>query len=261
MKLPVKKLKTDLIAGILVERGLATDTRHARTLLNCGLVYVGDKCLGPKSVLTAGELDKYGIRVKHSKEYVSRGAVKLDSVFEKLELRIDGFRCMDIGASTGGFTDLLLKKGAECVYAIDVGQGLLDYKIRTDPRVIVMENINARYLGEYAIVQENIRHESVDLAVWDLSFISLDKAIAPVLPYLKKDAYLIPLVKPQFEVPREYVEKGGIVRDENAVRDVLDKYRDYFTSLGLNFLGEIPSGLKGSSGNQEYFLVYKSYQL
>jgi len=247
-------MNIDIITA-LIETGLASDAEHAKTLINCGLVFMGDRSIDAGSKITEQELEKYGLRVKYSKPYVSRGAEKLLSVFKNFELNVKDFKCIDAGSSTGGFTQLLLKKGASFVYAVDVGRVIIDSKLKNDPRVFVMEGINARLLSEYEIVRKNITINTLDLAVFDLSFISLKMVVPSVLPYIKNNGWLIALVKPQFEVERKHVQKGGVVRDEKVITELLANMKDFFKQNSLDVIKVIPSALKGPSGNQEYFYV------
>lgn len=253
-----KKSKDNIDAvTALIENGLATDPDHARSLLNCSLVFVGDKCIKAGSKISNSDISTKGLRVKYSKPYVSRGAEKLLSVFKNIDLNVKGFRCMDVGSSTGGFTQLLLEKGASFVHAVDVGKGIIDSKLRNDQRVLVIEGVNARSLNDHEIVRKNIDAGSLDLAVFDLSFISLKLVVPVVSHYIKADGWLVTLVKPQFEVARELVEEGGVVRDEGVIKTLLDDMTAFFLSTGLTILKIIPSDLKGPSGNQEYFYVMR----
>jgi 23S rRNA (cytidine1920-2'-O)/16S rRNA (cytidine1409-2'-O)-methyltransferase len=239
----------------LVENGLAKDGEQARSMLSCGLVFSGDKKLTTSSYIDQEEITGGKLRVKYTKSYVSRGAIKLETVFKEHDLKVDGFKCADIGASTGGFTQLLLEHGASLVYAVDVAKGVLDYKLRINDKVIVMEEINARLFDQSDLVNRNIPKESLDLAVFDLSFISLKMVVPVVLPYIKKGGYVIPMVKPQFEAKRNEIGDNGVVRDANAIIRILDDMKSFFCNNGLNFVGVTASQIKGPSGNQEYFYI------
>ncbi|MFH1224070.1 MAG: TlyA family RNA methyltransferase [Pseudomonadota bacterium] len=243
------------IVSVLLEMSLVDNVEHAKSLINCKLVFLGDECLKTSSEITQADIEAKGLRVKYSKPYVSRGAQKLLSVFKSIELDVKDLRCADIGCSTGGFTQLLLEKGAAFVCAVDVGKGLIDNKLKNDPKVLVMEGVNARIFSEYEVVRKNIPLGSLDLAVFDLSFISLKLVVNSVTPYIKKQGCVITLVKPQFEVDRENVEKGGVVRDQNVIDALLSDMKLFFGSNGLTVLKVVPSELKGPSGNQEYFYV------
>lgn len=247
-----KKIKADVA---IVESGLAPDIDHARALISCGLVFLGDKKITANSSVDQNELSASGFRIKNSKTYVSRGAIKLKTVFDEFDLNVNGFRCMDVGASTGGFTQVLIDKGAEIVFAVDVGKNILDYKLRVDPKVVVMEGVNARLMDDDKTVTSKVERESLDLAVFDLSFISLKLVVPKVLSFIKKEGLVIPLVKPQFEVSQDKVEKGGVVRDPKVIDDLIAEMRSFFEGLGLCVKDIVPSQLKGPSGNQEYFFV------
>ena len=238
-----------------MENGLAKDAEQAKSLLSCGLVFSGDTKLSTSSLIDKDDITKGKIRVKYNKPYVSRGAIKLETVFKEHDLKVDGFRCADIGASTGGFTQLLLERGAALVYAIDVAKGVLDYKLRINDKVVVMEEINARLFDTYELVNKSIPKESLDLVVFDLSFISLKMVVPVVLPYVKKGGYVIPMTKPEFEAAKTEIGINGVVRDDNVVARILNDMKVFFGANGLNFLGVTASQIKGPSGNQEYFYI------
>ena len=240
---PVKKR----LDTVLVERGLAETRAKARAVIMAGDVYVD----GVKTD-KAGALVKEGSEVAvrdTSLKYVSRGGLKLEAALKEFGIDPAGKTAVDIGASTGGFTDCLLKSGAEKVYAIDVGYGQLDWKLRQDPRVMVREKLNARY-----IKPEDIG-EPADIVVIDVSFISLTMIIPPALALLKPGGVLIALIKPQFEVGKGEVGKGGIVRDESKHREVVDKITEFVKSLGVGVLGVIPSPIEGAEGNKEFLIA------
>lgn len=239
----------------LVETGLAKDISHARSLISCGLVFIGDQIVNNRTEITEDILLSKGLRVKYKKPYVSRGAIKLNSVFKEIDINVNGFKCLDVGASTGGFTQLLLEKGASLVYAIDVGRGILDQKLRSDNRVVVMEGVNARFLDEYESIKNELKTESIDLCVMDLSFISLKLVIPKIYPYVKKGGYIIPMIKPQFEAPREKIQEGGIITDQTLIEEILGEIRLFIQNLGADVIKMIPSDIKGPSGNLEYFCV------
>ena len=241
----------------LIETGLAKDIIQARSLISCGLVFLGDQIVNSKTKITEEILLSKGLRVKYQKPYVSRGAIKLKSVFKDLDIDVSGFKCLDVGASTGGFTQLLLEKGASLIYAVDVGKGILDQRLRTDKRVVVMEGINARFMDEYESVRTLLRPESVDLCVMDLSFISLKLVIPKIFTYIKKDGYFIPMIKPQFEATREDIEEGGVVRDQEVIKEILQGLSSFVEGLGADVIKMVPSDIKGPSGNLEYFCVTK----
>lgn len=190
------------------------------------------------------------IEVKDSpSQYVSRGGTKLEAALKGFRIEVNNKIALDIGASTGGFTDCLLQHGARIVYAVDVGYGQLDWKLRKDPKVVVMERINARYLKPEDI------NELVDIATIDVSFISLTKITPTTLGLLKPGGTLIALIKPQFEVGKGEVGKGGIVKDENKHKVVIDKITVFLGELGFQILGVIPSPILGADGNKEFLVA------
>ena len=232
---------------LLVERNLANSRNHAQALIMEGVVYVNGQ-----------RIDKAGSQVKNDDKidikdsvlkYVSRGGLKLQAALMNFEIDVTGKVALDVGASTGGFTDCLLQHGALKVYALDVGYGQLDWKLRNDDRVVLMEKVNARYL-QYKDIPEQ-----VDLIVMDVSFISLTKIIAPVVQFLKPGGLLIALIKPQFEVGRGEVGKGGIVRDETKHKDVVNKIKEHLVELQFEIIGDIPSPILGTQGNKEFLIV------
>ena len=240
---PIKK-RLDMV---LVERGLAETRTKARALIMAGGVYVD----GVKTD-KAGALVKEGSGVAvrdTSLKYVSRGGLKLEAALKEFGIDPAGETAVDIGASTGGFTDCLLRSGAAKVYAIDVGYGQLDWKLRQDPRVVVREKLNARY------IKPEDTGEPADIVVIDVSFISLTMIIPPALTLLKPGGVLLALIKPQFEVGKGEVGKGGIVRDESKHREVVDKITEFVKSLGIGVLGVIPSPIEGAEGNKEFLLA------
>lgn len=183
--------------------------------------------------------------------YVSRGGLKLEKAIRTFNLNVEGKVIIDVGASTGGFTDCLLKHGARRVYAVDVGYGQLDWRLRQDGRVVCLERRNIRYLKPEDIGEE------ADIAVIDVSFISLTKVIPVTVTLLKEQAEIVTLVKPQFEVGRGQVGKGGVVRDPELHAQVTEKIRAFAQGLGLNPLGLIESPILGSKGNREFLLYLK----
>lgn len=229
----------------LVELGLAESRAKAQALIMAG------------SVLVDGEVrDKAGTRVpveaeivlKERLRYVSRGGLKLEAALDGFGVSPAGRVCLDVGASTGGFSDCLLQREAAKVYAVDVGRGLLDPRARQDPRVVLIEEMNARYLSAAQVP------EPVSLAVIDVSFISLTLILPAVVLLLAPGAEVLALVKPQFEAGREAVGKGGVVRDEAVRRACVDKVARAACELGLTEGGRMPSPVKGPKGNQEFFL-------
>ncbi len=181
--------------------------------------------------------------------YVSRGGLKLEGALQSFELSPAGFVCLDVGASTGGFTDCLLQNGAARVYAVDVGYGQLAWKLRQDPRVAVIERTNIRHMQTDAIP------ESVDLATIDVSFISLKIVVPAVAGFLKNGARILALIKPQFEVGKDQVGKGGVVRDANLHTRVIQSLTAFFVELGFLSQPVIPSPILGPKGNREFFIL------
>lgn len=231
---------------LLIERGLAESRSRAQALILAGQVIVGEH-----------RVDKPGTRVPADSPmrvrgadhpYVSRGGIKLAHALDAFGLDPAGRVALDVGASTGGFTDCLLQRGATQVFALDVGRAQLHQRLRADPRVVVLERHNVRALSPAEL------GEPVDLAVFDLSFISLTLAIPPVLACLKPGAWLVLLVKPQFEVGRGQVGKGGIVRDEALRERAVAGIEEFALGLGLELLGRSRSPITGADGNVEYLL-------
>src|SRR5262249_7083275 len=187
------------------------------------------------------------IEVKPTRKYVGRGALKLESALERFDIDVNRKTALDIGASTGGFTDCLLQRGAGRIYAVDVGYGQLDWKLRTDPRVVVLEKTNARFLTRDQV------QELVDICVIDVSFISLTLILPNAFALLKPDGVILALIKPQFELQRPDVGKGGIVRDPLLHQKAQDKIVAFVDDLGHVVGGIAPSAIKGADGNQEFF--------
>ena len=183
--------------------------------------------------------------------YVSRGGLKLEATLRQLDLKLQNKVCLDVGASTGGFTDCLLQNGAARVYAVDVGYGQLAWKLRQDPRVVVVERTNIRHLPKETIA------EPIDLATVDVSFISLEIVIPVVKTFLKDKAIILALIKPQFEVGRDQVGKGGVVRDPALHKAVIDRLTTHFEASGLVCETVIPSAILGPKGNREFFSLLR----
>lgn len=204
-------------------------------------------------VSKAGTQVEVGVSVEVDQEdhpWVGRGALKLAAVLDNVPIDPTGIDCLDVGASTGGFTDLLLDRGAQRVIALDVGRNQLDWRLRSDDRVIVMEGVNARHLGPGDLPF------SVQLITMDLSFISLRLVVPAVLTFLDDGGYLVCLIKPQFEAGRDQVGRGGIVRDEKIRRQVIDDVVEHLENLGLTRVTVIPSPIAGRKGNQEELAVF-----
>ena len=241
----MSKTRLDLL---LVARGLAATRQQAQTFIRLGKVF------GP-----AGRLDKPGtpvpedlvLRIQAEERYCSRGGYKLESALAAFGLDPAGWACLDVGASTGGFTDCLLQHGAVRVYALDVGRCLLHEKLRRDPRVIPLEAVNARHF-DAALVPG-----PVDLATVDVSFISLTLILPPLVAAVRAGGLFLPMVKPQFEVGRDKVPRGGVIRREEDRLGAVEKVEACARALDLEVLGRSLSGLKGPKGNQEYFLLLR----
>ncbi|MFQ5901394.1 MAG: TlyA family RNA methyltransferase [Thermodesulfobacteriota bacterium] len=237
--------KKERLDRLLIEKGLAASREKARALIMAGRVWVeGDR------IDKAGkEVDKYSeVTLKGALPYVSRGGIKLAGALKHFSFKVCDKVAMDVGASTGGFTDCLLKEGAKKVYAVDVGYGQLDWSLRRDRRVILIERKNVRYLTL------NNLGEMVDLSVIDVSFISLEKVIPPVVECVKRSGNILALLKPQFEVGKGEVGKGGIVRDTEKHKKVIDKIAEFSIGLGLKIKGVEESPIKGAKGNREFWI-------
>lgn len=232
---------------LLIERELAEDKSHALALLMKGAVLVD----GQKQEKPGTRVDS-NARVKiidRSEKFVSRGGLKLEAALDVFSIDVQGSVCIDLGASTGGFTDCLLKRGAARVFAFDVGKGQLHWALQQDPRVVVKDGFNVRFLTPSDVEGEP------DLVTGDLSFISL-RQIAPALSLFKKSTFLL-LVKPQFEADRGEVEAGGVIRREELRLEILERVKGSFTDDGFEVLGESLSPIAGQKGNREYFLLLR----
>jgi 23S rRNA (cytidine1920-2'-O)/16S rRNA (cytidine1409-2'-O)-methyltransferase len=231
---------------LLVDRGLAGSRERARALIMAGRVTLDGRPSGKGGALVPGDAAVAVTGAEHP--YVGRGGLKLAGALEAFGIDPAGWTALDVGASTGGFTDCLLRRGAARVYALDVGEGQLDWSLRRDPRVVVMEGINARHLEERDLP------ERVDLAVVDVSFISLRLVLPALTPHLKPAAEVLALVKPQFEVGRGRVGRGGIVRDPRLHLEALRAAARAAESAGLSVCGACASPITGMEGNREFFL-------
>ncbi|HSE94805.1 MAG TPA: TlyA family RNA methyltransferase [Methylomirabilota bacterium] len=242
---PPRPPRRQRLDQLLVERGLAATRAEAGRLVMAGRVR-----LSGRVTAKAGQLVPAGtaVEVERTAAYASRGGEKLAAALDAFGLEATGRRCLDVGASTGGFTDCLLQRGAVRVYAIDVGRGQLLPRLRADPRVVVRDAVNARYLDS-AVVPE-----PVDLATVDVSFISLEKVLPAIVGCLAEEAAVVALVKPQFEVGRGQVGKGGVVRDPARHRTVVARLAGVAVTLGLAVMAVTPSPLRGPKGNREFFL-------
>jgi len=239
------------IDRLLVERGLADTREKAQALIMAGNVLVDEQ---PATKAGMAVSEDASIRLKEPPHpYVSRGGVKLAGAVRSFGLSVDGKVCLDVGSSTGGFTQFLLLHGAARVYAVDVDVSQLDWKIRTDTRVRPVE-LNARFLEPGHI------GEAVDLVTMDASFISLTMLLPGIPAVLKTGGQCVALVKPQFEVGRENVGKGGIVRDPKLQREAIDKVAEAGRNAGLHFVGSHESPITGREGNREYFVLFEKHE-
>jgi 23S rRNA (cytidine1920-2'-O)/16S rRNA (cytidine1409-2'-O)-methyltransferase len=244
-------MKRERIDKLLVERGLAASRTRAQALVMAGLVVVNEQRVEKPSETFSAEAR---IRVRGSDDpaarYVGRGGLKLEAALEAFQLDVRDFVCLDVGASTGGFTDCLLQRGARRVVAVDVGHNQIDWRLRTDPRVEVREGVNARHLASEDFA------EQFDLAVMDVSFISATKVLPAIVPLLKEAGRVVVLVKPPFEVGRGEVGKGGIVRDATQHARVVEEVNRAARELGLEVIGVIDSPILGAEGNKEFLVLY-----
>jgi 23S rRNA (cytidine1920-2'-O)/16S rRNA (cytidine1409-2'-O)-methyltransferase len=237
-----KKLRLD---QVLVAKGLFASREQAQRAVMAGEVKVGTRIAAKPSQLLEPDV---AIAVKQARKYVGRGALKLESALNYFKIDIHGKVALDIGASTGGFTDCLLQRGAGKVYAVDVGHGQLDWKLRTDPRVIVLEKLNARFLSRQHILK------LVDFCVIDVSFISLTLILPNAFDLITRNGVTLALIKPQFELERGDVGRGGIVSNPKLHQKAQGKIVEFVTRLGHIVNGIAPSAIKGADGNQEFFI-------
>lgn len=234
---------------LLVKRNLAESREKAKAVIMAGCVFVDGQREDKAGTTFSPDVN---IEIKgHTLPYVSRGGLKLEKALANFDVDVTGKVCTDVGSSTGGFTDCMLQNGAVKVYAIDVGRGQLDWKLRQDPRVVCMEKTNIRY-----VTPEDIG-EPVDFSSIDVSFISLTKVLEPIRNYLKDDGEIVALIKPQFEAGREKVGKKGVVREKSTHREVIEKVTDYARSIGFDVLELDFSPIKGPEGNIEYLVHLK----
>ena len=235
---------------LLVQKGLAPSREKAKTLIMAGEVFVGGQ-REDKPGTAFPEDVQVEVKAARPFPYVSRGGLKLEKAIQEFRPDLTGRGCMDVGASTGGFTDVMLQNGAASVYAVDVGYGQLAWKLREDPRVTVMEKTNIRY-----VTSEDIGERPSFISV-DVSFISLTKVLPPVLELAAEEAELVCLIKPQFEAGREKVGKKGVVRDPAVHLEVIEAVTDYARSIGLHPTGLSWSPIRGPEGNIEYLLYLR----
>jgi 23S rRNA (cytidine1920-2'-O)/16S rRNA (cytidine1409-2'-O)-methyltransferase len=242
-----KKKRLDVV---ITERELVPSRARAQALILAGKVRLDGEVESKAG--TQVDPDAMIEIIEPDHPWVSRGALKLVAALDQFEISPEGLDCLDVGASTGGFTDVLLERGARRVIALDVGRGQLDWRLRNDSRVVVLEGVNARHLDA-----ETLPFTAV-LATVDVSFISLRLVVPALLPHLAAGARLVCLVKPQFEAGREQVGKGGVVRDESIRRETIDSTVRAIESLGLELVGLVESPIRGQRGNLEELAVFRA---
>ena len=244
-------MKKERLDVLMVQRNLAESREKAKALIMSGIVYVN----GQKEDKAGTSFEEtVQIEVRGSTlKYVSRGGLKLEKAMSHFGVELAGRVCMDVGASTGGFTDCMLQNGAVKVYAVDVGHGQLAWKLRNDDRVICMEKTNIRY-----VTPEDIG-DRIEFSSIDVSFISLTKVLGPVKQLLTDNGQVVCLIKPQFEAGREKVGKKGVVREKSVHLEVIEMVSDYARSIGFGILGLEFSPIKGPEGNIEYLLYLQNY--
>ena len=245
-------MKRERIDKLLVDQGLVESRTRAQALIMAGAVLVNEQRVNKPSDLVDPTSE---LRIKGSDDpaqrYVGRGGVKLEAALKAFKVDVSGLSCLDVGASTGGFTDCLLQHGASRVVAIDVGHNQIDWRLRNDPRVEVREGVNARYLSLDDF------DKPFDLIVMDVAFISATKILPAVTLLLKEEGSMILLIKPQFEVGRDEVGKGGIVREPEKHQRVIAAVNQAAEELGLKTSGLIDSPIKGADGNVEFLALYR----
>jgi 23S rRNA (cytidine1920-2'-O)/16S rRNA (cytidine1409-2'-O)-methyltransferase len=246
-------VRKERIDKLLVEKGIIQSRERARAFIMAGKVMVKGQTIDkPGTKVEIGD----PLQVKGSDQpYVSRGGIKLEGALNTFGIDATGMVVMDVGASTGGFTDCILQRGARRVYAVDVGYGKLAWKLRKDPRVINLERRNIRYLKKEEVPEE------LDLILIDASFISIEKVLSHLLDFMKKGSILVSLIKPQFEVGKGEVGKGGVVKDPLLHQRVIDRISEFSRRLGLSVLGLTESPLLGPKGNKEFFIYLRKEDL
>ena len=233
----------------LVEHGFFASREQAQRAIMAGEVRVGEAVVDKASVKVAEDA---AVSVQAPSPYVGRGGMKLEGALRHFDISVAGLTVLDIGASTGGFTDCLLQQGAKKIYAIDVGHSQLAWKIRSDPRVVVREKLNARFLSRADVP------ERIDLSVIDVSFISLTLILPNAFELVTPNGMILALIKPQFELQASEVAHGGIVRDPALHEKAQNKIRDFVLKAGHNVTGLVPSQITGTDGNQEFFVCVRT---
>jgi 23S rRNA (cytidine1920-2'-O)/16S rRNA (cytidine1409-2'-O)-methyltransferase len=242
-------VRKERLDRLLVERGIVQSREKARSLIMAGKVAVEGRMMDKPGAQVSVEAELHLLESQSS--YVSRGGEKLEGALEAFGIDPKGMVVMDVGASTGGFTDCVLQKGAQKVYAVDVGYGQLAWKLQKDPRVMNLERRNIRYLKKEEIQEET------DLILIDVSFISIEKFLPHLLGFLKEGGGILGLIKPQFEVGKGEVGKGGVVREAGLHQKVIDRISTFSRGLGLKIVGVTESSLLGPKGNKEFFIYLK----
>lgn len=238
-------MRKERLDKILLEKGLVESRERAKALIMEGKILVNDVPVTKAGALISVDA---AIALKEDIPYVSRGGLKLEAALDHFGIILEGLTAMDVGSSTGGFTDCMLKKGVKKVYCIDVGYGQLSWRLREDPRVVLFEKTNIRYLERERIPDE------IDFITIDVSFISLKKILPKAMEFLKAGGQILALIKPQFEVGRGEVGKGGVVRDEGKRMLAVEEIKRFSEEIGLNVSGIFQSPIKGPKGNIEYFI-------
>lgn len=234
----------------LFDTGFASTIEFSRALIMAGEVLVNGQKIDKAGALIDADAD---IRIVGEElKYVSRGGIKLEKAISEFKIDVKDKVCIDIGASTGGFTDCLLQSGAKKVYAVDVGYGILAWKLRNEPRVINIEKTNIRYLDK------SIIKDKIDIITIDVSFISLTKVIPVIIDLLMPHGIIIALIKPQFELEKENIGRGGVVRDVKKHEEAIEKIKNLSINLGLEIKGVIESPILGQKGNREFFICLGS---
>ena len=242
----MKKIRLD---QLLLNNKLAESREKAQRLIRAGYVKVNDRIITKPGSTFPHDVS---IELKKKEQYVSRGGYKLEKALKTFDINLNNLIALDIGSSTGGFTDCILQNGAKSVFAVDCGSNQLHYNLRQDPRVVVMEQTNARYLNS------NLIPVAIDFCSIDTSFISLTKILPPLKNIIKPGGIIVSLIKPQFEAGKEHVEKGGVVRDKNVHHAVIEKIKNFGVgTLGLRWMDYCNSPLKGPAGNIEFLAYWK----
>ncbi|MCK5542276.1 MAG: TlyA family RNA methyltransferase [Desulfobacterales bacterium] len=249
-KVNQKKIRLD---ALMVQNNFASSRERAKRIIMTGNVFVDDAVIDKPGTLI--DFDAKIVCKEKDIPFVSRGGLKLEKAIKELSIDVTGLNCLDIGASTGGFTDCLLQHGANKIYAVDVGYGQFDWNLRNNPKVIVIERTNIRYLPYERI------GEKLDLIVIDTSFISLKIVIPSAEKFMKENTRILALIKPQFEAGKGKVGKGGVVRDEKVRNEVINDIQSFFVKRGYKSENIVSSPILGPKGNKEYIISLKYFHL